>query len=72
MLELDLVLVDFVRARYALLPCAEQKAYRSLLEQDDWTVWEWLQGQATPPAAFAGIVETIVGFVADGAHRHRG
>ena len=30
MLELDLVLVDFVRARYALLPCAEQAAYRGL------------------------------------------
>ena len=72
MLELDLVLVDFVRARYALLPCAEQQAYRSLLEQDDWTVWEWLQGRATPPAAYSGIVESIVGFVADGGHRHRG
>ena len=72
MLELDLVLVDFVRARYALLPCTEKKAYRGLLEQDDWTVWEWLQGRAPPPDAYAGIVETIVGFVAHGADRRRG
>ena len=70
-LELDLVLVDFVRARYELLPCAEQAAYRGLLDQDDWTVWEWLQRRTTPPAAYAGIVDSIVGFVADGAHRRR-
>jgi len=71
MLELDLVLVDFVRARYALLPCAEQAAYRGLLDQDDWAVWEWLQRRATPPAAYAGIVESIVGFVADRPHGRR-
>ena len=69
MLELDLVLVDFARSRYALLPFAEQTAYRGLLDQDDWTVWEWLQRRATPPAAYAAIVESILGFVADGAHR---
>ena len=71
MLELDLVLVDFVRARYALLPCAEQAAYRGLLDQDDWTVWEWLQRRATPPAAYARIVENIAAFRAAGVRRHR-
>lgn len=71
MLELDLLLVDFVRARYSLLPCADQEAYQDLLEQDDWTVWEWLQRRAAPPAAFAGIVDCILGFVADGAHQRR-
>lgn len=71
MLELDLVLVDFVRARYALLPCVERKAYRGLLDQDDWTVWEWLQGRATPPPAYAGIVGCIVGFVAGRARGRR-
>ena len=71
MLELDLVLIQFVRSRYALLTCADQKAYRGLLDQDDWTVWQWLQCRAKPPKAFAGIVEQIVGFVADGAHQRR-
>ena len=71
MLELDLVLVDFVRARYARLSCAEQAAYRGLLDQDDWTVWEWLQHRASPPPAYAVIVERIVGFIADGAHQRR-
>lgn len=72
MLELDLVLVDFARARYAMLPCGEQEAYRGLLEQDDWTLWEWLQGRATPPQAYSRIVDSIVGFVAEGAHGRRG
>ena len=71
MLELDLVLVGFVRARYALLPRAEQAAYRGLLDQDDWTVWEWLQRRAAPPEAYAGIVDSIVAFVADGVRQPR-
>ena len=71
MLELDLVLVDFVRARYALLSCDEKGAYRGLLDQDDWTVWEWLQRRAEPPPVFAEIVESIVGFIGDGVHQRR-
>ena len=67
MLELDLVLVDFVRARYPLLSCADQEAYRGLLVQDDWTIWEWLQRRAAPTAPFARIVALIVGFVAQDA-----
>ena len=69
MLELDLVLVDFARARYTLLSCADQEAYRGLLAQDDWTIWEWLQRRAAPTAPFARIVELIAGFVADDARQ---
>ena len=72
MLELDLVLVDFARARYSLLDCADQDAYRGLLEQDDWTIWEWLQRRATPRAPFARIVELIADFVGDGISHGRG
>ena len=72
MLELDLVLVGFARARYSRLPCAEREAYRALLDEDDWTVWEWLQRRTPPPAALARIVDRILGFVADGAHQPRG
>ena len=66
MLELDLVLVDFARARYSLLDCADQAAYRALLQEDDWTIWEWLQRRAAPPSPFVRIVEVIADFVADG------
>ncbi len=71
MLELDLLLVDFVRARYSLLACADQEAYRNLLEQDDWTIWEWLQRRATPTAPFVRVVELITDFVTDGAPRRQ-
>lgn len=69
MLELDLVLVDFARARYSLLSCADQEAYRGLLAEDDWTIWEWLQRRAAPAAQFARIVALIAGFVAEDARR---
>ena len=70
MLELDLLLVDFARVRYPLLDCADQEAYRALLEQDDWTIWEWLQRRAAPSSSYVRIVDVITDFVADGtAHR---
>ena len=65
MLELDLVLVDFARARYSLLDCADQDAYRRLLEEDDWTIWEWLQRRALPTAPLARIVQLVADFVED-------
>lgn len=64
MLELDLSLVEFARARYPLLSCADQVAYRKLLELDDWTIWEWLRRQAIPTEPYARIVELIEEFVA--------
>lgn len=72
MLELDLLLVDFVRTRYPLLACADRKAYRGLLEEDDWTIWEWLQRRVAPAAPFTRILELVADFVADAApHAHR-
>ena len=62
MLELDLLLVDFARRRYPQLSPADQAAYQSLLARDDWVVWDWLQGQATPADEFARIVELISAF----------
>ena len=62
MLELDLLLVDFARHRYPQLAAADQAAYQSLLERDDWLVWDWLQGQTTPADEFVRIVELISTF----------
>ena len=69
MLELDLLLVDFARVRYPLLDCADQEAYGALLEQDDWTIWEWLQGRSAPSSSFVRIVDAIADFVADSTAR---
>lgn len=49
MLELDLLLADFVRERYPQLDAADQAAYRRLLARDDWELVDWLQGQAPAP-----------------------
>ena len=64
MLELDLSLVEFARVRYPLLSCADQAAFRELLERDDWTIWEWLQRQAVPTERYARIVDLIGEFLA--------
>ena len=62
MLELDLLLVDFARRRYAELDQADQAAYQRLLEQDDWVIWDWLQRQVPPAAAYDRIVELVRAF----------
>ena len=48
MLELDLLLVDFARARYPELAEAAKQAYRELLNIDDWVVLDWLRERAAP------------------------
>ena len=62
MLELDLLLVDFARTRYAHLDEAQQEAYRELLREDDWVLLDWLRGRAVPEPRFAEIVATVVMF----------
>lgn len=62
MLELDLLLVGFARGRYGELSPALQDAYKELLAQGDWLVWDWLQRRASPAEPMRGIVEEIVAF----------
>ena len=60
MLELDILLVAFVRRCYGGLSHTDQGAYQELLTLDDWQIYDWLQGREPAPARFAGIVERIV------------
>ena len=60
MLELDILLVAFVRRCYAGLSQVDQDAYQELLTLDDWQLYDWLQGREPVPARFARIVERIV------------
>lgn len=61
MLELDLLLADFVRERYPQLETADQAAYRNLLAREDRELWDWLQGAAPPPplARITGLVRAF-------------
>lgn len=48
MLELELVLVPFLRERYPHLPPDLQCTYAELLECEDWQIFDWLQGRSRP------------------------
>ena len=68
LLELDLLLPPFVRARYRLLDAVERSAYRALLECEDTEIWSWLQRRTKPDTPeLLSIVEAILRFNARGA-----
>lgn len=48
MLELELKLVPFVRDYYPHLSPAEQQCYQALLEEEDWQIFDWVQGREIP------------------------
>ena len=68
MLELDLLLADFVRERYPQLGTADQADYRRLLARDDWELRSWLQGE-TPAPGLARITGLVRAFNAAAARR---
>ena len=47
-LELELKLVPFVRDHFAQLSAAEQAAYEGILGEEDWQLYDWLQGREVP------------------------
>jgi antitoxin CptB len=60
MLELDLLLRDFLDERYDGLNEAEQAAFRALLVYPDAELIEWLMGRSTPmDGEIAHVVQRI-------------
>ena len=57
MLELELKLVPFVRDHYASLSPGEQRTYENMLEEEDWQLFDWLQGREVPEDA---LTKTVV------------
>jgi len=61
MLELDLVLVPFVKNVYANLPTHEQDIYKRLLECEDTELFAWaLQKSKPADAELAMIMDKII------------
>ncbi len=61
MAELEQQLLPFLLTRYADLGAAERAAYTRLLEHEDWEIFDWLQGKATPQdPALSSIVAQIL------------
>ena len=60
MLELEYVLVPFVQDCYASLNDDDKAAYRELLENEDWEIFDWLQGrEQTPNEGIGRVVAQI-------------
>ena len=48
MLEVENELLPFVRERFESLTAADRDTYVRLLEEDDWTIHDWLRGVSQP------------------------
>ena len=48
LLELELLLIPFVRERFEELPQDDQDRYVRLLEHEDLDIYDWLQGRSKP------------------------
>ncbi len=59
LLELDLVLGDFLEARYSKLSVEEQSAFERLLALPDTTLYAYLQGLNPPTEELEEIVRKI-------------
>ena len=63
MLELELKLVPFVRDCFATLSKDHQLAYEALLAEEDWQIFDWLQGRARPEtSAIREVVDQIAAY----------
>ena len=62
LLELELLLIPFVRDRFDDLPEDDQDSYVRLLENDDLDIYDWIQGRSRPEdEALLAIVDAIRG-----------
>lgn len=60
MLELDELLGAFLRKEYPRLSAAEQRLFRSLLEESDPELFTWLFANAEEaPPAYAALIRRI-------------
>jgi antitoxin CptB len=63
LLELDLLLPPFVKARFDSLSSAQTSALERLLECEDQDIWEWYQRRSAPDdAELAEVVELVRAF----------
>ena len=69
MTEIELKLIPFFKTQGVDLNDSEKAAYERLLEEEDWQIFDWLQGREHPADAdLAAIVNRIRTFDAE---RHR-
>jgi antitoxin CptB len=60
MLELDILLLDFIDHRYATLPASLQATFATLLELEDSVLWDMIQsGESVQSPAQTKIIEWL-------------
>lgn len=57
--EMDLILGPYADAQLATMSDAELDEFDALLKENDQDLYQWVSGQATPPAHFAGLVARL-------------
>lgn len=58
--EMDLILGPYADANLATMDVEALDLFDALLLQKDQDLYQWVSGQATPPAQFAGLISALV------------
>ncbi len=56
---MDLILGPFADQRLAALGADDLELYETLLNENDQDLYQWVSGQATPPARLCDIIEIV-------------
>ncbi len=57
--EMDVILTSYADARLGVMEAPELDLYETMLEESDHDLYQWVSGQATPPALFAPLIKEI-------------
>ena len=57
--EMDLILMQFAEKRLATMEAERLDAYDDLLSENDQDLYQWVSGQAEPPARVAELILEI-------------
>ena len=68
MTELELILLPFFKEVGGDLSPDDKQAYAKLLEEEDWEIFDWLQGRETPQQA--DLVRIVARIREYDAHAH--
>ncbi|WP_424969998.1 succinate dehydrogenase assembly factor 2 [Dinoroseobacter sp. S76] len=57
--EMDLILGPYADENLAKMSAEEVEEFDALLKENDQDLYQWVSGQATPPAEFAALITRL-------------
>ncbi len=60
MLELDVLLGEFLAHRYTALSATERSEFEAMLDEADQSLSSWFSGASIPPGNFQSIIKKIL------------